>query len=255
MQRHLSQMTWTEIRDLDKEAGVVVLPIGSLEQHGAHLTINTDTYFAERFLELTLEQLPDDVKVWCLPAMPITNSREHEGFAGSFWLSASTMMNVLRDIGASIARSGFRRLLLWNCHGGNISLLDLMAREIRADTGLLVFTCFPPAALRDPVETSQQEAAFGIHANDWETSVMMALAPDQVRADKLTAEYPHFAPGHLKLEGSAANVAWLTRDLSQSGVLGDATISTAERGWQRLNPLVPKWTDLLSEISTFEFAS
>jgi creatinine amidohydrolase/Fe(II)-dependent formamide hydrolase-like protein len=146
-------------------------------------------------------------------------------------------------------------LLLWNCHGGNISLLDLMAREIRADTGLLVFTCFPPAALRDPVETSQQEAAFGIHANDWETSVMMALAPDQVRADKLTAEYPHFAPGHLKLEGSAANVAWLTRDLSQSGVLGDATISTAERGWQRLNPLVPKWTDLLSEISTFEFAS
>lgn len=250
--RDLATMTWMEVRDLDKRQGAVILPLGSLEQHGPHLSVDCDLYFSQRFLELALEALPGTVPIWKLPMLPISKSNEHAGFAGSFWLSARTLLSALDDIADGVKRSGFRRLVLWNCHGGNRALLDVAARDIRARTGLMVFTLFPPAVAPDPLEVSEEEARYGIHAGDWETSVMLALSPDRVRMERRDRAFPDFQGQTLNLEFSGANVAWLTADFMASGTWGDATVGSAERGRARVDALVPRLAQVLAEISTFE---
>lgn len=253
IERNIARMTWMEIRDLDKAGAALVLPFGSLEQHGPHLSVDTDLYFSERFLELALERLTDDVKVYRLPMLPISKSNEHVGFPGSFWLSAATMTAVVQDIAASALASGFRRLVLWNCHGGNRALLEVLARDVRAQTGLMAFQVFPPATAPDPLPVTEAEAAFGIHAGDWETSVMLALSPDRVRQDRLEAAYPEFVARRLSLEFTGATVAWLTRDFQPTGTWGDATIATAERGRIRVEKVLEALCGILTEIAEFEF--
>lgn len=133
-----------------------------------------------------------------------------------------------------------------------MALLEVAARDVRIKTGMMAFTIFPPALQPDPVEISEQERNYGIHANDWETSVMMAISPERVRPDLVNISYPRFESETMRLEFSAANVAWASRDLVSTGTFGDATQSTPERGKQRLDPMIENLTAALTEISTFE---
>lgn len=252
IERNLSRLTWMEIRDLPKTAGAIVIPFGSLEQHGPHMSIDTDLYFADRFLDLALERLAADVPCWRLPILPISRSVEHVGFPGSLWLTSETLLKVIEEITAGIAASGFRRVVFLNCHGGNMALLEVAARDVRIRTGMMAFTIFPPALLPDPVDVSERERVFGIHANDWETSVMMALSPERVRPDRLDVAYPQFESETLRLEFSAANVAWASRDLTATGTFGDAREASAERGQKRIEPMIATLAAVLTEISAFE---
>jgi hypothetical protein len=142
-------MTWTEARDLDKTKAALVVPFGAIEQHGPHLSLDTDLFFADRFVDLALERLSEDVNVYRLPIILITKSNEHVGFPRSFWLLAQTLSMMVHDIAESAKISGFRRLVLWNCHGGNRALLEVLAWDVRARTGLMVFQLFPPAIVMD----------------------------------------------------------------------------------------------------------
>ncbi|MBE2274777.1 MAG: creatininase family protein [Rhodobacteraceae bacterium] len=252
--RDLAKLTWMEIRDLPKDDGVVVVPFGSLEQHGPHMSIDTDLYFADRFLDLALEKLPEEVACWRLPILPVSRSVEHVGFPGSLWLTSETLLKVIEEMTAGLAASGFRRVVFLNCHGGNLAILEVAARDVRIRTGMMVFTVFPPALMPDPVEIDDRERVYGIHANDWETSVMLALSPERVRKDLLDVSYPSFQSDTLRLEQSAANVAWTSRDLSKTGTFGDARGATAERGWQRIGPMIDRLAGALTEISTFELS-
>lgn len=252
--RRLDKMTGPEIAALDKQDGVLVLIIGALEQHGPHMTIDTDLCIAEKLFERVLQQLPDDVPLWYLPTLPISNSREHGNFAGSFWLHPETIMQVISDIAEGAVQSGFRRLLLWNCHGGNIPILNVITREIRIKHHLMTFNCFPCAGGSDIPLCCDLEAEFGIHGGEAEASMMMALSPERIRQDKLVAEYPKLQLKALTLEGGFSNIGWETDDLSQTGMLGDATAATAEKGEARINALIPKLVQLLTEVSYFEFS-
>lgn len=253
MTRFLPSMTWTQIRDLDKTEGVLVLPIGAIEQHGPHLPTWTDALIAERMVALALERLPETARVWRLPVQSYGKSNEHTGYAGTFALSASTLMAVVRDIALGAKLAGFRRLALVNAHGGNTALLLMMAREIRAETGLMVFTMASSAGAVDPIEITPEEARFGIHANDWETSILLALEPDLVDMDKAVRAFPQFPESqNLSLTQGNAVVAWLTRDWSPTGVFGDATVATVEKGRARLEACVVKLAEVLMEISRFE---
>jgi creatinine amidohydrolase len=249
--RYLPHLTWLQVRDLKKQIGVVVLPIGAIEQHGPHLPTATDALLAEAITKLALERLPADAQVWRLPVQSYGKSNEHLGFAGTLSLRAETLMAVVMDIALSVAASGFRRLCFVNAHGGNSALLAMMAREIRVQTGLMVFNTFTNAGAPDPIEIPALESQYGIHANDWETSLMLHLAPDLVQMDKALSEYPQLE-GSVGLTGGAAVTAWLTRDWSESGVFGDATLATAERGSARLEVSVAALAKVLEEISRFE---
>jgi creatinine amidohydrolase len=250
--RDITHLTWMEIRDLEKRNAALVLPVGALEQHGPHLPVVTDLLLVEHFLELALERLPNSASIWRLPAFSFGKSNEHSGFPGTFSLSASTLMSAVRDIARGVKDAGFRRLVLLNSHGGNRAILDTIARDIRAEFNLMVFSVFPPALAPDPLETTELEKKFGIHAGDWETSVMLALAPELVKMDLANSSFPDFQAEHLTLTTSGSSVAWLTRDWNATGTWGDATVATAERGLARLEPVVAKLALVLEEIASFE---
>ena len=156
---------------------------------------------------------------------------------------------------SSVARSGFRRLVLFNSHGGNVSVLETVARDARRRTGLMVF---PFSMFRIGLTYPQinaAEAAWGTHAGEWETSIMLALTPelvDMARAGRAVG-YAAFAqaPEHLGLLGPIP-FAWSTDDVSATGAIGDPRSATVERGREIVELSVDKIAKALAEICRFE---
>lgn len=243
MTRFLHRLSTTDIAAIGKEAALVVQPIGAVEQHGPHLPVMTDAYVAERIAALAADVA--GTGVWLLPPLHYGKSTEHLGWAGTMSLSSETLLAVLRDVGRSVAASGFTRLAFVNGHGGNPALLDVAARDIRTETGLLVFPV-TTGRLGVPPGIGLPDAEFSIHGGHVETSVMLHLAPDAVRMDRavaggtqLPALYP--AGGELSLEG-ALPTAWVSDDLTTNGVIGDPRSATAEIGKE----IVGHWTGRLA---------
>lgn len=253
LRRNLTHYTWQEIAALDKQEGVVILPIGAIEQHGPHLPTITDTLQVTHVLDATLARLPETVKAWALPPLNYGKSNEHIGFPGTISLSASTLLAVLHDIADSIKAAGFRRLAFINGHGGNMALLEMAARDIRARTNLLCFCLQPGLFVNPPFPITLEEQRLGFHAGELETSLMLALAPDLVQMDKATRHFASFPETETPLFFfGAASTAWLSRDWSPTGVFGDATLGTAEKGQAMIEAATVRLGALLAEISRFE---
>lgn len=253
MTRNLTHLTSPEIAALDKEEGVVILPIGAVEQHGAHLPVLTDTLIATNTLDATMAALPDDVKAWTLPPLNYGKSNEHINYPGTITLSAETLMAVLHDIGASVARSGFRRLAFLNGHGGNMPLLNMVARDIRVATGLICFNIHGFQHDELPFEMSQQELTYGLHGGEKETSLILATNPDLVKMEQAVTTYPDFPETDTSLFFfGSVNVAWTADDWSDTGIFGDATLGTAEKGEALLAASVKSLVKLFTVLSTFE---
>ncbi|MBW5447922.1 creatininase family protein [Cohnella sp. CFH 77786] len=253
--RHfLPRLTTRQIEAMPKESVLIVLPVGAVEQHGPHMPVYTDTLLGEALMAEAFEHLADDAPIWLLPSVAYGKSTEHMEYPGTITLSAQTLMNVLQDIASSLARSGFRKLLLFNTHGGNADLLGMMAREIRISTGLAVFR-LDPGALRFSDEfIDEAEKAAGIHAGDVETSLVLAICPDWVQADLAPRELPRF-PQSPAISFRAKSFAWTMRDISRSGIAGDATQANAVKGAAMLEAAGERLAEALMEIAAFDMES
>ena len=173
-------MTTAEFEALDKSRAIALLPVGAIEQHGPHLPVCVDAAINAGVLARALELLPEDLPLVVLPPVPYGKSVEHDDFAGTVSLSAATLLAVWTDIGDALHRSGFTKLVLFNSHGGQPQIMDVVARDLRKRHGMLVVTCSwfsfgLPAGI-----FAEQETKHGLHAGDVETSVMLHLAPDSV---------------------------------------------------------------------------
>jgi len=179
-------------------------------------------------------------------------SNEHIGFPGTLSVSAQTFMAVVRDVGASVAAAGFKKLVLYNTHGGNTSLVDVMARDLRAEFGLRTFTLFGSGGA-GAEGISQQEKTYGFHAGEVETALLLHGTPELVHPEEYTANYIARVEESelLKPEGSAANFAWLTKDIAPSGVLGDPTAATAENGERWANAAATRVAEALVAMYNF----
>lgn len=253
--RYLTHLTWQEVAALDKTEGVVILPVGAIEQHGPHLPTLTDTLLVTSVLDATLRRLPESVRAWALPPLNYGKSNEHIGFPGAISLSAQTLLAVLHDIARSVHAAGFRRLAFMNGHGGNQALLEMAARDIRAATGLMCFCLQPGLYVNAPFPITPEEQRLGFHAGELETALMLALAPELVQMEKAVKHFAPFPESDTPLFFFApASTAWLTRDWSPSGVFGDATLGTAEKGQAMLEAATARLAALIGEISRFEVA-
>ncbi|MEK8130455.1 creatininase family protein [Paenibacillus filicis] len=251
-ERFLPRLTSLQIKQLQKEDALVILPVGAIEQHGWHLPVMTDTLIGEDLMTRTMELLPEEANVWLLPPVPYGKSNEHLDFAGTFSLSSTTLMHVLNDIGASLKRNGFRRLLLFNTHGGNVDLLNVAARDLRASTGLTVFYVNPHSLDAASDLVSAEEEAYGIHGGDIETSMLMAIKPSWVHEELRVSEIPDVTElEYLTLEGKI-RFAWLMSDISHSGIAGDATKASAEKGEIMMQQSARKLAKALQELCRFE---
>ena len=229
--RNFAYLNWKQVEALAKDRTLLVLPTAAIEQHGHHLPLATDTLINNLLLGRALEKLPADAPVYALPPLCYGKSNEHIGFPGTLSVSASTFMAVLHDLGASISNAGFKKLVLYNTHGGNSSLIDVMARDLRAEFNLRVFCLFGSAGATF-TGLGKQEKTYGFHAGEIETSLLLAATPQLVDTTAYTANYiadiDH--PELLLPENAVATFAWLTRDIAPSGVMGDPTPSNAEKG-------------------------
>ncbi len=254
--RFLPYLTTDQVADLPKGQAVIVLPIASIEQHGPHLPIYTDSIITKQVLNRTLALLPDDLPIWTLPLLPYGKSNEHVGFAGTVTLTSETLIRVLKEIGDNVARSGFQRLAILNGHGGNTEIIDIVIRDIRERTGLLVFALHLYLRVAVPsAGLSKAERIYGIHAGDVETSILLQCRPDLVRQELA----PSSIPTHLqKLKYppfmGPLTFAWLTQDITETGVLGDATTADPAKGEHFLSDAATQIADMLHHISTFHFA-
>ncbi|MEB3351589.1 MAG: creatininase family protein [Cyanobacteriota bacterium] len=250
--RRFDHLSAPEARHQARRPGcTLVWPFGAIEQHGPHLPLATDGLFAERILDAVLAELDPDGPLWRLPLQSLGFSPEHGGFGGTLSLPAELILELVAAVGHSLAALGVRRLLLFNGHGGQIALLEVAARRLRAEApGLAVLPCFLwrgadglDALIPEP-ERSQ-----GLHAGLAETSLMLHQAPALVGvvppADGLVAQAE--APPGWSLEG-ALPCAWLTADLSTSGVIGDPGGAEATLGRQLERRLVRGWSQRLEAL-------
>ncbi len=253
--RFFPYLSWTEIDSMeDKENVVIVQPVGAIEQHGPHLPIIVDATISMGVLGKALEKLGSDVPAYALPCLYYGKSNEHWHFPGTITLNGTTLLSVITEVAESLYRSGFRKLVLMNSHGGQPQIMEIVARDLHQQ--YQDFSVFPLFTWRVPHIAKElltpQELEYGIHAGDAETSIILSLLPDQVNMSQAVREYPQGLPENslLSMEGKLP-FAWLTKELSQSGVMGDATAATKEKGDRLLASVSDGWVQVIKDVYRF----
>ena len=241
---------------------VAVLPVGAVEQHGPHLPLSVDTALADGILAAALPQVAHDVPVLVLPTQSIGLSLEHQDYAGTLGLSPTTLLALWTELGACVARAGIRKLLIFNAHGGNVSSMDIVARQLRMQCGLLVYHCSwfnlpQPKGVNEAF--SAHEHRFGVHGGETETSMMLHLAPDLVRmpyAQNFASTSEERAQRFPILgNGKSAKLGWAMQDYNPLGAAGNAAAADAQRGQALVEGAATSLAQLLEEMHALSAAT
>ncbi|GIT91685.1 creatininase [Jannaschia pagri] len=248
----MSYRDWADLRapdftDLDPMTAVAVLPTAAIEQHGPHLPVGTDTLIAQGMLDAVRAACPDDLDLRVLPIQAVGKSNEHLWAAGTLTLTAETALLAWTEIGLSVARAGIRKIILVNSHGGNLDLVSILSRELRVQADMLAVKCQWMSFGAPDGMFSDQEAQFGIHGGDRETSLMRAFRPETVdmtkaqdfRSTAETAAIPPIGP---------TSYGWIASDLSPHGVVGEAHLATAEKGHRLAKHQAEGFIDLAKQV-------
>ncbi|NDJ19940.1 creatininase family protein [Myxacorys almedinensis A] len=257
--RYFPYLTWTDLQAMpNKENTVIVQPIGAIEQHGPHLPLVVDAAISAAVLGKALTQLDRAIPAYALPILYYGKSNEHWHFPGTITLSAQTLLAVVMEVAESLYRAGFRKLVLMNSHGGQPQVLEIAARDLHQQhDDFAVFPLFtwnvPPLSTLTQELFSPKELKLGIHAGDAETSLLLSILPEHVKMERAAAEYPLGEPREdvFSIEG-ALPFAWMTRDLSQSGVVGDPTTASTEKGDRILEALATGWVQVIQDVYSFQ---
>ncbi len=241
------------------ERTIAVLPVAATEQHGPHLPLSVDTALVDGVVAAALPHLAPDVKVLFLPTQAVGLSPEHARFPGTLTLKSETILRLWTDLGESVAAAGIKKLLIFNSHGGQVSVMDLVARDLRARLDLLVYSAswfnlpLLDAAGHD-VNTlfSADEHRFGIHGGDIETSMMLALDPahvDMAQAQNFASTSQDRAQRFDILgNGTSAKLGWQMQDYNPAGAVGNAAAATSEKGRAVVDAAGRGLAKLLAEI-------
>jgi creatinine amidohydrolase len=245
---------------------VAVLPVAATEQHGPHLPVSVDTALVDGVVNASLQHLVADSPILFLPTQQIGKSNEHIRFPGTLTLSVQTVISLWMDIGASVARSGIKKLVLLNSHGGQASIMDIVARDLRTEHDLLVYsTNWYNLPLGDDVMGlfPAAEHRFGIHAGDIETSMMLALEEklsekcvDMSQAQNFHSTSQDRAAKYPVLgNGASAKLGWQMQDYNPQGAAGNAAAATAAKGHALINAAGLQLANLLKEVSELPLAT
>lgn len=228
-------LAWPELREAARRdpQPVVVQPIGAMEQHGAHLPLNTDNYIVSRICHLAGERADGDLLV--LPVIPYAFNAHHMDFPGVIAIQWQTVISWLVDVATSVAHHGFDRMILISGHGVNPPYLAVAANEVNVRTGALCASLFWSAVADDVtgILTSPSPGGTG-HACELETSVMLALDPERVQSDRIVDD-TGFAQGRfLQMDLRSATGVHLGEhwwsSFSETGVAGNPSLSTLDKG-------------------------
>lgn len=242
------EFTWEEIRGVVRESRVVLLPVGSIEQHGPHLPLKTDILLAQAFCLEAGRRAPSDIVV--MPPISYGFNEHHMDFPGTIEIDGETFIRYLLCVTKSLARHGFRKILLVNGHGSNNPFLDIVARGTIIETEALCGTFMPYSLMRDFI-AKISECQWNSHACEVETSLLLYLAPELVKMEKAKKEigFP-ITKFHWRslTKPSPLNMMDIWSRISETGIAGDPTLATREKGEKIFEAGVTALIDLVKEF-------
>jgi creatinine amidohydrolase len=249
-------LTTEDFRTRDMSRTIAVLPVAAVEQHGPHLPVGVDTYINQGYLTRMMDLVPDELDVLVLPVQAVGKSNEHLAFPGTITFSAETLIRAWTEIGESVNRAGCRKLVFANSHGGNVAVIDIVARELRVRFGMLAVNAAWHRLGHPEGLYSEIEARHGIHGGDSETSLMLAFRPETVRMDKAQ----DFEPRTMEMERRFKHLraiqpigfGWMSQDLNPAGAMGEAAKARPDKGEASAEYGARAFVDLLSDVAAFE---
>lgn len=250
------------MRDGTAARTVAVLPVAAIEQHGPHLPVSVDTTLLEGVIAAAQPQLDAQDDILFLPTQAVGKSNEHLRYPGTLTLKAETLIALWTEIGESVARAGVKKLVLLNAHGGQVSVMDIVARDLRVRCDMLVFSVnWFTLPLGEQVSSlfTPEEHRFGIHAGDIETSMMLALKPEMVdmsQAQNFKSSSQARAAGYDILgNGMSAKMGWMMQDYNPMGACGHASLATADKGRAVIDAAGTSLARLLHQVSDLPLTS
>lgn len=248
----MSVYNWAECRapdfdHIDPDRSIAILPTAAIEQHGPHLPVGTDTLIMEGMLATFRTSCPDDLEAWILPVQAVGKSNEHLWAKGTLTLSAASALQVWTEIGLSIARAGFRKLVIINSHGGNLDLISILSRELRIQTRMLAVKCQWGSFGHPEGLFTEEERRYGIHGGDVETSLMRSFFPDTVDMTQAQNFKSAAMTDPISPIGPVSR-GWIASDLNPDGTVGDASLATAEKGAATAQHQVAGFIDMLHKV-------
>lgn len=253
-ERSWAGMTYSEINAIGEQDGsILVVPIGSIEQHGYHLPVATDTILADAIAELGTDRVADSVPVLKTPPFWPGFSPHHMAFGGTITLQFDVMRGALENIADSALENGFDALLLLNGHGGNTSVISAAVSTIgdeHEEDEVLGVTYFELAS-RFIEEIRESDIGGMAHGGEFETALMLYLRPELVDEENLEAkplDEPYELGTRDLLDGGSLEVYRGFEEYSSSGAVGSPEFATAEKGAEIFRLLGDEMEALLHEI-------
>jgi creatinine amidohydrolase len=244
----LSELTLKDVKEYLKRNNIIIIPIGSTEEHGEHLPFTVDADISTE----VARRVAQKIDALVAPTVYYGLSRAHSDFPGTAWLTGETLMRVIEDISISFAKSGFKRIIWINGHYCNEPALYVACGDITGtnkvpeDTKVYGFSYW--LALPDDVAKQYLSWDAGWHAQAGETSIMLAIKPDVVKMEYAQEEWPVLAKRSTVVLNciSAGTGCW--KYMTKSGVWGDAKKATKEKGEAFLNEIVNAVIKTIMEI-------
>ena len=222
------ELTAEDLRAKAAANAIVVLPVASMEQHGPHLPVGVDTFLCEAVCRAGAELAVKDQPVVVAPTLWCGMAEHHMAFGGTFTFDIPTYKAVLLAFLNSIERHGFRRVFIVNGHGGNIAALNSFLPDFARETGLTLYATTYFELSRDDLAQFLEDQKSVHHACEVETSMMMMVAPATVKHERLGEAFGMLNGDPRKAYPAARFHSF--KDLTPSGVVGDARRANAQKG-------------------------
>lgn len=250
-----NELTSPEFRDLNPDTTIAILPIASTEQHGPHLPVATDVAIARGMLDTLQKNLPEALDVLVLPVQEIGKANEHVYGPGTLSFSAEVLIQAWTSIGEKVAEAGLKKLIIVNSHGGNLDVMNIVAREMRVRYGLAVVATQWGRFGHPEGMISEEERMFGIHGGEVETSLMLNFRPELVKMEKAEnfvslAEWQKQNTRHMQ-PTPPHTLAWIAHDLNPNGAVGNASIATVEKGIAIAEHQIAGFIELIEDLTGY----
>lgn len=245
---YLGELTWIDIKEFLTMHNVVIVPVGSCEQHGPHLPMDTDAYDA-----FWLSMKAAEKAQCALVAPPIYYgvSSHHMDFPGTVTLAPHTLEQLAYEVACSLIKHGFKKILFENGHGGNTPALEAAAQRIKGETN--AFVAIDTVSLIPDFIEKHIETSYDAHAGEFETSTTLAnrenfVVKEHIKKPKITLPKSKYTKIGLKEAGPKVSWSFKTKEISETGVIGDPTKATKEKGETAWKLAIERLADLLAEL-------
>lgn len=238
--------TSPELEEYLKTMDTVILPCGAIEQHGPHLPVDVD-YFDAKYMAYKVAEACPDPKPLVLPPIPFGVSYHHEDFKGTLSVTNEALSRFVYDLGMNLAKNGIKKIIILNGHGDNAPTLSYAAQMINRDAK--IFVCVDTGETSDIDLLNLIDTPNDAHAGEIETSTTLAIRPDMVQMDKAENETLQFGSTFLDFDDDRS-VSWYVRTnkISESGIMGDATKATAEKGVEMWKVMIQNMVRFVESI-------